>query len=90
MQPSGRAVLEAARLSGKADALAHVDALEEPRDLIEALKAAQGYNWWYEAAPSYRRNILRWIATAKKPETRAKRNNIASDHAAQSKKVPNY
>ncbi len=67
-----------------------VDALEEPSDLVEALDEVGGYGWWVTAAPSYRRNVLRWIASAKGRDTRLKRIHAVSEHAAQGKKVPNY
>lgn len=90
MQPSGLTAIEAARKSGRFDAMAHVDALEEPEDLATAMEAAGAYAWWAGAAPSYRRNILRWIAGAKRDETRAKRIRIATEHAARHEKVPHY
>ncbi|MDG3040643.1 YdeI/OmpD-associated family protein [Roseicyclus marinus] len=90
VKPAGRAAFERARQSGLLEALEAVDALEEPDDLVAGLAAAGGLDWWRAAAPSYRRNILRWIATAKRPETRAKRIGIVADHAALARKVPQY
>lgn len=90
VKPAGRAAFERGLNSGLFDALEAVDALEEPGDLVAGLAAAGGLAWWRDAAPSYRRNILRWIATAKRPETRAKRIGIVAGHAALARKVPNY
>lgn len=90
MQPAGRAALERARAAGTLDAMSDVDALAMPQDLVNCLAAKSADAWWDQAAPSYRRNILRWIATAKKPETRQKRIEAAVDHAARGQKVPNY
>jgi uncharacterized protein YdeI (YjbR/CyaY-like superfamily) len=90
MKPPGRAALEEARQSGVFDSMQSVDALEEPSDLVEALDEVGGYGWWVTAAPSYRRNVLRWIASAKGRDTRLKRIHAVSEHAAQGKKVPNY
>ena len=90
MMPPGRAALEAARQSAVFDSMQPVDALEEPSDLVEALDKVGGYDWWVTAAPSYRRNVLRWIASAKGNDTRLKRIRSVSEHAAEGKKVPNY
>ena len=90
MQPSGRAILERARAAGTVDAMSDVDALVVPQDLQDRLTARSADVWWNQAAPSYRRNILRWIVSAKKPETRQRRIDTAVDHAARGQKVPNY
>jgi uncharacterized protein YdeI (YjbR/CyaY-like superfamily) len=72
MQPPGLAALQAATAAGTRDALAHVDRLEVPDDLAQALgdQVAQAFA---ALAPSYRRNLLRWLALAKVPATRARR-----------------
>ncbi|MFN3847316.1 MAG: YdeI/OmpD-associated family protein [Paracoccaceae bacterium] len=67
-----------------------MDALIDPDDLIEALDAAHALDWWQTAAPSYRRNILRWIVQAKRVETRAKRIGIVVTHAAKGEKVAQF
>ncbi|WP_222836415.1 YdeI/OmpD-associated family protein [Jannaschia donghaensis] len=90
MRAPGRAVIARDRASGLWDAMAHVDALEDPADLILALEARDAWPWWTDAAPSYRRNVLRWIAQAKADATRAKRVAIVAEHAARGEKVPNY
>lgn len=90
MQPAGLSAVEAAKVSGKWDTLAHVDALEEPDALIRALDGAGAISWWRASAKSYRRNVLRWIATAKTDKTRQKRIRIIDDHAARGQKVPHY
>lgn len=90
MQPAGRAAIAESKRNGKWDVMAAVDALEEPADLIETLQKHRAIAWWDASAPSYRRNILRFIAGAKRPETRLKRINIAAEHAARGEKVPQY
>jgi uncharacterized protein YdeI (YjbR/CyaY-like superfamily) len=90
MRPAGRASVAAAKARGGWDALDPVDALEAPGDLTMALDARDAGSWFAAAAPSYRRNVLRWIASAKKPETRIKRVATVADHAARGEKVPNY
>ncbi len=88
MKALGRAKIAQAKAAGLWDALAHVDALDVPSDLTDAL--GTGSDWFQNAAPSYRRNVLRWIASAKKPDTRIKRIGIVAEHAQNGKKVPNY
>ena len=75
MQPSGRAILERAGAAGTVDAMSDVDALVVPQDLQDRLTARSADAWWTQAAPSYRRNILRWIVSAKslKPANAASR-----------------
>jgi uncharacterized protein YdeI (YjbR/CyaY-like superfamily) len=90
MHPAGRAAVARGQDSGLWHASDPVDALVDPDDLLAALEHAGAAAWWRAAAPSYRRNILRWIATAKRPETRAKRLEIIASHAARGEKVPQY
>ncbi|MEM1377829.1 MAG: YdeI/OmpD-associated family protein [Pseudomonadota bacterium] len=90
MQNPGRVAIMRSKQSGKWNAMAKVDALDEPEDLVKALKRYRAKSWWDAAAPSYRRNILRWIAGAKKDTTRSNRIEIASEHAARGEKVPQY
>lgn len=90
MRPPGQAAIDKAKASGRWDSLQSVDDLVEPGALVSALEAGGGAGWWSGAAPSYRRNVLRWIAAAKREETATKRINIIADHAAEGRKVPNY
>ena len=90
MHPAGEAAIASAKSLELWDALEHVDALEMPDDLTEALQDAGAGAWFKAAAPSYRRNVLRWIAGAKRPETRANRIATVTSHAAEGRKVPNY
>lgn len=90
MHASGRAAYEAAQRSPDWTASDPVDALEVPEDLQTALSAASGAAWFETAAPSYKRNVLRYLAGAKRAETRAKRVRQIADHAANGEKLPNY
>lgn len=90
MMSEGRAAIAASKKAGLWDAMAHVDRLEMPSDLANALDAKNAAAWWTAAAPSYRRNVLRWIETAKRPETRGKRIDAVAKAAARGEKVPNY
>lgn len=74
MTPTGRAKIEAAKQDGSWTRLDAVDALEIPPDLEKALAAYPNAKQSFEAFPrSVKRNILEWITSAKRPETRSKR-----------------
>lgn len=74
MMPAGLAKIEAARRDGSWSRLDAVEALEIPRDLAEAFSARPGAALHFDGFPrSVKRGILEWIATARKPETRARR-----------------
>ena len=83
MTPAGLAKVEADRKDGTWNALDSVEALEIPPDLARALAANAGAAENFEAFPrSVKRAILDWISTAKKPETRAGRNEETATSAA--------
>lgn len=44
-----------------------------PRDFLDALKKNGLDEFFADYAPSHRREYLKWIAEAKRPETREKR-----------------
>ncbi|NDJ52336.1 MAG: hypothetical protein GYB68_04515 [Chloroflexi bacterium] len=89
MHPAGLATIEASKRNGLWGFMDDVDALILPDDLIEALQshppAAENFD---ASAPSYRRNVLRWIKLAKADSTRAKRIDKAVDFAARNEKIP--
>ena len=90
MQPPGLCAIEQARVNGQWEVSDPVDDLEVPPDLREALDLRQASEWFDDAAPSYRRNVLRFMATAICEETRAKWIMIIADYAAYGEKVPQY
>lgn len=74
MHPAGLASVEQAKTTGMWDAMNDVDDLLVPDDLAAALAALPPAGATFAAFPdSVRRNILRWIASARTPPTRAKR-----------------
>lgn len=81
MQPSGQAVIDAAKASGAWTLLEEVEALTMPDDLTAALVADERAEAGFAALPdSTKAMALYWIATAKRPETRTRR--IAATVAA--------
>mgnify|MGYP001820886663 CR=1 FL=1 len=88
MHEAGLQAVAAAKASGSWDFLNDVDALIKPADLVEALESYPSALQYYEAFPdSAKRDILRWIKLAKKPETRAKRIAEVAALAGQNKRA---
>lgn len=89
MHPSGHAAIAAAKAAGRWNETAGVDALIVPHDLAAALASdAAADSFFLGAAPSYRRNVLRWLHTAKRAETRAQRIARIVNLSAAGTKVP--
>lgn len=72
MQPAGLAKIAAAKRDGSWTLLDSVEALEVPADLRKALGAA-GMRKFDALTPGRRKEHLRALVAAKRPETRAKR-----------------
>ncbi|MFL6730621.1 MAG: YdeI/OmpD-associated family protein, partial [Sphingomicrobium sp.] len=45
---------------------------------------------WERRPPGYRKTVLHWVTSAKKPETRAKRLATLIDCCAAGEKIPGY
>jgi uncharacterized protein YdeI (YjbR/CyaY-like superfamily) len=73
MTPAGFAVIEAAKTDGSWDLLTDAESLVIPSDLAAALAAAHAAGSFDALPVSQRQMALYWIASAKRPETRAKR-----------------
>lgn len=74
MMPPGLAAVKLAHENGTWSALDEVEALVIPEDLVSAFArhpAARSH--WDAFSPSSRKGILQWIASARRPETRARR-----------------
>lgn len=95
MAPAGLAVVEAARADGTWSSYDAIEELAVPDDLAAALLENPTAKDYFDAfPPSSKKNILWWIESAKKPETRAKRveetvrlaaENIRANHFRQTK-----
>lgn len=89
MEPPGRRAVARSKRLGLWNASADVDALEVPQDLRLALDADERAGAWFDdSAPSYRRNVLRWIKGAVGAATRAARISEAVERSARGEKVP--
>jgi uncharacterized protein YdeI (YjbR/CyaY-like superfamily) len=83
MAPAGLACVEAAVADGSWDLLGQVEALVVPADLAVALEGA-GTAGGFEGLPaSMRKQLLYWVATARRPQTRARRITAAVEAAAE-------
>lgn len=88
MAPAGLARVEAAKRDGSWTALDAVENLEVPPDLEAALAALPEARRHWDAFPrSAKRGILEWIASARKPETRAKRVEETAQLAAENRRA---
>lgn len=85
---AGWAKIKAAKEDGSWTILDPIENLEIPEDLGEALAANPKAASYFEAfADTYKKGILWWIATAKRPETRAKRVKQTVEMAAMNLKA---
>lgn len=85
-EPGRRAIAESKRL-GLWSFMDDVDALIVPDDLRAALSGAAG-EFFDAAAPSYRRNVLRWVKLAKTAPTRERRIAKAAEASREGRKLP--
>ena len=91
MEAPGRAAIARAKKLGLWMANPEIDALVIPEDLAAALQSRPPAHHRFTAfAPSHRRNVLRWIAGAKQPATRATRIEQTVSLAFEGKKVPQF
>jgi uncharacterized protein YdeI (YjbR/CyaY-like superfamily) len=70
---AGLAKVKAAKRDGSWTLLDSVEAMEVPDDLAAALKASRGRDYFDGFPRGVRKQLLEWVRSAKKPETRAKR-----------------
>ena len=84
LEPAGLAAVEAAKQSGMWTLMDDVEDRVVPPDLAEALASYDGARAAYDGfTPGVQKQILAWIVTAKKPETRAARIAATAKQAAQ-------
>lgn len=89
MTPAGLAVIEAAKADGSWTILDDVDALVVPEDLSVALAADPEAARNFDAFPdSVKKQLLYWIAGAKRPGTRAQRIDGVARAAARGVSTP--
>jgi uncharacterized protein YdeI (YjbR/CyaY-like superfamily) len=88
MAPAGLAAIERAKANGSWETLDTVERLEVPADLAAALHerppAAVNFATF---SPSARKMMLAWVATARRPETRADRIRKIAESAARNERA---
>ena len=73
-----------------------VYAYEKPLAALDAQQEAQfrknkaAWADWEKRPPGYRKVVLHWVTSAKKPETRTRRLGILIDSSAKGEKIPGY
>jgi uncharacterized protein YdeI (YjbR/CyaY-like superfamily) len=88
MTPAGLAAIERAKANGSWEVLDSVERLEVPEDLAAALEARPPAADNFAAfPPSARKMLLGWVATARRPETRASRAAKIADAAARNERA---
>ena len=86
--PAGLRSVERAKATGMWEALEDVDDLLVPDDLAAALGAHAPADAHFAGfPPSTRRNVLRWIASARTAPTRAKRIGLTATEAEHGRRV---
>ena len=90
MQAPGLTAIAAAKAAGTWEGLADLDALMAPPDLLAALDAAACRDAVDRLPSAYRRNVLRWIAIAKRDATRTDRIAKAVAATQTGVRMPNF
>ena len=91
MAPSALACVEVAKQDGSWNKLDQVDAGVLPADLVDAFeKAPQACAKFTSFPPSSKKIILKWIASAKAPETRARRVADTAEKAAKGERANHW
>lgn len=86
MSEAGLGKIEAAKQDGSWTTLDAIEELIVPADLKQALEANETASRYFEAfSSSSKKNILLWVESAKRPETRLKRIEQTISSAAQNK-----
>ena len=89
MQQSGRDAISQSKLLGLWDAMQDVDTLVIPNDLQILLdKDRTAATYFTDFPPSYKRNVLRWLKSAKTERTRQKRLNSIYTECKAENRIP--
>ena len=90
MRPAGEAAFEGGR-EDRSHYSYESEARELEPDEIKRFRAnAAAWADWEKRPAGYRKVVLHWVTSAKKPETRAKRLGILIENCAAGEKIPGY
>ena len=89
MTEAGLALIKAAKKSGKWEqVISHPEEFDLPPEVIKAISANEkAWENFNNLAPSYKKQYIGWITTAKKEETRQRRLKEAVEILTQGKKL---
>ena len=88
MAPAGSAAIERAKANGSWEVLDSVERLEVPDDLASGLGASPPAAANFVAfPPGARKQMLAWVAFARRPETRADRIRQVAEAAARNERA---
>jgi uncharacterized protein YdeI (YjbR/CyaY-like superfamily) len=90
IQPAGAAAIQAAKTNGSWTILDDAHNHIVPDDLSEAFLDQSARNNFDQLSPSRRRNVLSWIALAKRDDTRRRRILETADAAADAQAPNNF
>ena len=62
----------------------------DPQQEAQFRKNKRAWTDWEKRRPGYRKVVLHWLTSAKKPETRAKRLGILIECSAKGERIPGY
>jgi uncharacterized protein YdeI (YjbR/CyaY-like superfamily) len=91
VKEAGLKAIATAKQNGSWEKLDGIEALEMPAELKKALNANKAAKKYFESlGPSTRKYMIYWIATAKLPETRARRVNELIEAASANKNPAHF
>lgn len=88
MQPTGLRAFDARPKRVTSYSYERAKAAFNPEDERAFRRAKRAWTWFQSRPPGYRRTVTHWVASAKKPETRAKRLRELIAHCAAQQAIP--
>jgi uncharacterized protein YdeI (YjbR/CyaY-like superfamily) len=88
MQPAGLRAFEARPARETGYSYERAKASLTPEDEQTFRRAKRAWSWFQSRPPGYRRTVAHWVASAKKPETRAKRLRELIAHCEAQQAIP--
>lgn len=64
--------------------------VDEPQELLDALRVARAQSYWLDSSATYRQSIIMWIAKTKRRGTKMKRIESVVDHCIRGEQIPNH
>ena len=90
MMPAGTRAYEANKSRTGLYAYERELAALDPEQEVHFRKNKTAWADWQRRPPGYRKTVLHWVTSAKRPETRAKRLAILIESSARGERIPGY